>query len=111
MAGYKVPHPSGTAGRGQRIGLTSRYKCKQCGFPVDARKRSNKNPENVADGIVVSGTYGASDFSVDAKQGCPNCGTFNWSSQTKGFQSKTSPLERTRYLRSGVRYKRRYERF
>lgn len=106
-SGARRLHPSETAGRGQRLGLTSRYKCKQCGFFVDSRKRSNKSIENETDGIVVTGSYDADTFSVDAKQGCPQCGSFNWSS--KVFKPANQRPERPRF--TPATYRRNHARF
>lgn len=102
---YRTLHPSATAGRGQRLGQTSRYKCKQCGFWVDARKRSNRAQENVADGMDITGT--GDTIELNAAAGCPLCGTFNWSKQTSAYFQKRS----TRPGFKPAAYRRRYARF
>lgn len=63
-------------GSGREVGVTGRYQCQWCRFPVDAKKRKNKGSENQADGNVasLSGTVGL----LDTPQGCPFCGQFNW---------------------------------
>jgi transposase-like protein len=102
---YRTLHPSATAGRGQRLGQTSRFKCKMCGFWVNARERSNRAQENVADGMNITGT--GATIELDAAAGCPLCGTFNWSSNTSAYFQKRS----TRPGFKPATYRRRYARF
>lgn len=106
--GYSSLHPSATAGRGRRIGLTNLYRCKQCGFPVDTSKRTRKGSESVLDGIQITITD-SSTIDVQAVSGCPQCGTFNWSDRAPTVPKKR-PDERPRFL-VRRRYPKRYERF
>lgn len=74
---FEQLHPSVSSKKGKRIGLTSRYGCKQCGFPVDANRRSNRSIENLTDGVTITGT--GNTVSISSDSGCPHCGSLNWS--------------------------------
>ncbi len=49
-----------------------------CGFPRDANMGITKSPpKNLADGIVVTGTFDAGTLQMSVSGGaCPMCGTF-----------------------------------
>jgi hypothetical protein len=75
--GYPLQYPTATAGRGQRVGQTSRFRCRWCGFINDARRRANNAPENATDGnaVTVDGD-GIPTITVNAY--CSLCGQPKW---------------------------------
>jgi hypothetical protein len=73
---FATLHPKKS--KGERIGLTTKFRCQFCRFPVDAEKRRNEKLENLTDGIQIT-TSGGIPTVVSAVSGCPNCGSLNWS--------------------------------
>lgn len=76
MSGFVSVHP--IKSKGERVGQTTRYRCKFCRFPVDAAKRSVSKSETVTDGNTITVEDGEVT-AVIAESGCPNCGSLNWS--------------------------------
>ncbi len=107
--GYRNLHPSSTGRNGRRLGLTTRYGCKQCGFRVNALERSGKSTEDQFDGVVIGGEE--DDRTISAPEGCPHCGSFNWSDKVR--TPLTQRPEDPKAAVSGIKrhYPKRYERF
>lgn len=97
-------------GSGKQVGITGRYQCRWCRFPVDARRRKNVCPENQADGNVVE-TDGSVVTSVEAAQGCPFCGRYGWAVMRNPPTTETKLLNRKRARPLLARSRKRFERF
>lgn len=102
-------YPSETGRRGERVGQTSRYRCIQCGFPVDARKRTNLPSEAIYSGMVY-GDDGSGGVTFNAANGCPHCGSLNWS-QKVDLQVALRSKVRPGFKPAGTSFKHKYSRF
>ncbi len=97
-------------GSGEQVGITGRWECRWCRFPVNARRRQNVCPANAADGNVVATADGVVT-SVEAKQGCPMCGHYGWAAVRNPPKNETKLLNRRRVRPFSMRSRRRIERF
>ena len=99
-------------GSGKQIGQTGRYQCRWCRFPVDAAKRKNIGSQDMSDGNIITVSGGVAT-NIQATQGCPMCGQFEWAS--KGVSSLVTKnakyLKRRRIIPLTARRKRYLERF
>ncbi len=99
---FRELHPSATAGHGRRIELTNKYRCKQCGFPVDAKRTQRRSTTGHLDGNVITGTIAGGAFLIQALSGCPHCGTHNWSDRVANTKPRAKDIKSFR----GRRFRR-----
>lgn len=75
---FSTVHPK--VSQGERIGLTTKFRCQFCRFAVDSEKRTLEKVENTTDGVIIT-VEDDQPSDVQALSGCPNCGSLNWSNK------------------------------